>query len=264
VFQFDVVEKKRGAISPGAIIDCGLVSAYIADDGFFLWDGTSSTPIGSQRVNEYFRKRMFPGTESEIIGMFDPLEQVVSWAYCIDNSGVPKERIHYSLPENRWSQSNLAAAWFMSGYDTSYTLEALDAFGSLDDLPFSLDDPSLLGGRVRAVGFTTDGYYGTITGPTLEAIIETGDWQSAPGKRAFINAVRPLVDADSVTCAIGSRQQSLHDPIFYTPDSPRVLDGRCPLRASGRYNRVRTTIAASQTWSRVTGAEVHAAQEGAR
>jgi len=264
VFQLDVVEKKRGAISPGAIVDCGLIAAYIADDGFFLWDGTSSTPIGAQRVNEYFRKRMYPGTEGRINGSFDPLEQVVSWAYCTDGSGILKERLCYSLAENRWTLSNLNGYWFMSGFDVALTLEDLDAYGSLDSLPFSLDDPTLLGGRVRVVGFDTDGAYGTLTGDALEGHLETGDWQSGPGMRAFVNSVRPLVDAGSVSCAVGARQQALSDPIFYTPDSPSVLDGRCPVRTSGRYMRVRTTIAGGQTWSRTTGVEVHAAREGMR
>ncbi len=264
VFQFDVVEKKRGAISPGSIIDCGLLAAYIADDGFFLWDGTSSTPIGAQRVNEYFRKRMFPSTEGNIVGTFDPLEQIVSWAYCTDGSGVLKERLSFSLTENRWTLSDLNGYWFMSGFDISKTLEDLDAYGSLDSLPFSLDDPSLIGGRVRAVGFDTNGFYGTLAGDALPGKIETGDWQSGPGSRVFVNAVRPLTDAINVTCAVGSRQQSLSDPIFYTPDSATVLDGRCPVRVSGRFLRTRTTIAGSQTWSRITGVEASASQEGLR
>lgn len=264
VFQFDVVEKKRGAISPGAIIDAGLIAAYIADDGFFLWDGTSSTPIGAQRVNEYFRKRMYPGTEGSINGAFDPLEQVVSWAYCTDNTGILKERLCFSLTENRWTLSNLSAYWFMSGFDVALTLEDLDAFGPLDSLPFSLDDPTLLGGRVRVVGFDANGAYGTLTGDSLEARIETGDWQAGPGQRAFVNSVRPLVDAESVTCSVGARQQSLADAISYTPDVASVLDGRCPMRVSGRFLRVRSTIAGLQTWSRTTGVEVNAAMEGLR
>lgn len=264
VFQFDVVEKKRGAISPGAIIDAGLIATYIADDGFFLWDGTSSTPIGAQRVNEYFRKRLYPGSEESICGMFDPLEQTVAWSYCTDSTGILKERLVYSLVENRWSLSDLNASWFMSGFDVSYTLEQLNQFGVLDDLPFSLDDPKLLGGRMRLVGFTTGGVYAPLTGATRKASLETGDWQSAAGSRTFVNAVRPMDDAQSGTCAVGVRQQSLSDAISYTPDSPKVFDGRCPVRASGRYLRARRDIAGMQTWSRATGIEVNATAEGLR
>lgn len=264
VFQFDVVEKKRGAIAPGTIIDAGLLAAYIADDGFFLWDGTSSTPIGAQRVNELFRRRLYASTEDQIVGMFDPLDQTVSWAYCTDATGVLKERLTYSLIENRWTLSNLAGRWFMSGFDVGYTLEQLDQFGPLDDLPFSLDDPRLIGGRVRAVGFDENGAYGSLAGDSLPAIIETGDWQSGPGSRAFVNAVRPLVDAQVVTCSVGTRQQAISDPINYTADSAKVLDGKCPMRASGRYLRARTNIAGMQTWSRATGIEVHASAEGLR
>ncbi|SCW56969.1 hypothetical protein SAMN02927924_01431 [Sphingobium faniae] len=264
VFQFDVVEKKRGAIAPGAIIDAGLLAAFIADDGFFLWDGTSSTPIGAQRVNEYFRKRISPGTEGRITGMFDPLDQTVSWAYCTDDSGLLTERLTYSLIENRWTFSDLRGHWFMSGFDIGYTLEQLDQFGPLDTLPFSLDDPKLLGGQPRAVGFDASGNYGALNGGVLEARFETGDWQAAPGSRAFVNAVRPMVDAQTVTCAAGTRQQVLHDPISWTPDCAQATDGRCPMRASGRYVRARTNIPAGQSWTRATGIEVHASAEGLR
>jgi hypothetical protein len=264
IFQFDVVERKRGAISMGSIIDAGLLAAYIADDGFFLWDGTSSTPIGSQRVNEYFRTRLYTGFEEKIVGSFDPLTASLSWAYPTTSDGILNERLFYSLTENRWSRSDLSGSWFMSGFDTGSTLEQLDSFGTLDSLPFSLDDPTLFGGRARSVGFDTDGFYGPLNGDTLAATLETGDWQSAPGKRSFVNAVRPQIDADQVTCAVGARQQSLYDPLGYTPDSPKVLDGRCPLRSSGRFMRFRMNVPGMQTWRRTTGIEASVAGEGRR
>lgn len=264
VFAFDVVEKRRGAISAGCIIDAGLLSAYIADDGFFLWDGTSSTPIGTQRVNEFFRRRLYSGAEDKIVGAFDPLSSTIEWAYPIDSTGILKERLIYSLTENRWARSDLQGYWFMSGFDVGYTLEQLDAFGPLDTLPFSLDDPKLMGGRARAVGFDLNGAYGPLTGDALPGVLETGDWQSGPGMRAFVNAIRPQTDADVVTCAAGVRQQTLNDSIIYTNDAPKALDGKCPMRANGRYMRFRANIAGMQTWTRTTGIEAYLAGEGRR
>lgn len=264
IFQFDLVEKKRGAIAPGCIVDAGLVAAYIADDGFFLWDGTSSTPIGARRVNEYFRRRLYPGSEPTICATFDPLNSLITWAYQTDDTGILKERLMYSLVEDRWTRSDLQGSWFMSGFDTGYTLEQLDAFGPLDTLPFSLDDPKLLGGRARGVGFNASGAYGALTGDTLPAAMETGDWQSEPGKRSFVTAIRPQIDADNVTCSVGTRQQTLADPVAYTADSGKLLDGNCPMRVAGRFARVRSNVAGSQTWSRATGVEAYVMAEGMR
>lgn len=264
VFRFDVVEKKRGAISSRSIIDCGLIAAYIADDGFMLWDGTTSTPIGSGAVNEYFRKRLAPGTEDFIVGAFDPLSATVSWAYRTDGTGLLKERLNYSLTENRWTRSDLSMSWLMSGFDIGYTLESLDEFGPLDSLPFSLDDPKLQGKRFRAVGFDATGNYGPLNGDTMTARLDTGDYESEPGRRSFVNGVRPIVDAPAVTCAVGTRPQSMADALSFTADAPKAIDGSCPLRAAGRYMRFRTVIDGMQTWSRATGLEVPVLVEGAR
>jgi len=264
VFAFGVVEKKRGAIAPGAVIDAGLVAFYIADDGFFLWDGTSSTPIGAGRVDEYFRRRLYPGSADMIVGAFDPLSSSVMWAYPTDSSGTLSEALIYSFTENRWTRSDLRSSWLMSGFDVGQTLEDMDAYGSLEAIPFSFDDPSLLGGNQTVVGFDEDGNYGSLNGATLPGVLETGDWQAAPGMRAFVNAVRPIVDANTVTCAVGVRQQSMADPIVYSSESSRAIDGRCPLRASGRLMRIRQTIAGTQSWTRATGVEASVAAEGRR
>jgi len=264
VFRFDVVEKKRGAISSRSIIDCGLIAAYIADDGFMLWDGTNSTPIGAGAVNEYFRGRLAPGTEDYIVGAFDPLSVTISWAYRTDGSALLKERLSYSLTENRWTRSDLTMSWLTSGFDIGYTLESLDQFGSLDNLPFSLDDPKLQGKRFRAVGFDASGNYGPLNGDALAARLDTGDFESAPGIRSFVNGVRPIVDAPTASCAIGWRPQAMSDPITFTNSSPKALDGNCPLRAAGRYMRFRTNIDGMQSWTRATGLEVPVLAEGMR
>ena len=264
VFQFDVVEKKRGAISAGSIIDAGLVAAYIADDGFFLWDGTSSTPIGTQRVNEYFRSRLTTGSEDRVVGVFDPLSQSVFWAYPTDSTLALNERLIYSLAENRWARSDLRGSYFMAGFDLGYTLDQMSVFGPIDSLTFSFDDPRFLGGRARAVGFDINGVYASLTGDTLTATLETGEWQSAPGAMSFVNAIRPQIDADMTLCATGVRMQSLSDPIAYTPDTAKALDGRCPARSTGRFMRFRTRVPAGQAWRRATGIEVYLAGKGKR
>jgi hypothetical protein len=264
VFTFDTVEKRRGAISPGAVIDAGLIAAYIADDGFFLWDGTSSTPIGSSRVNEYFRSRLTTGAEDRIVGAFDPLSQTVFWAYPTDSTLVLNERLIYSLAQDSWSRSDLQGASFASGFDVGFTLDQMAVFGPIDNITFSFDDPRFLGGRARAVGFDQSGTYSALTGQTLQAQIVTGDWQSAPGSVSYVNAIRPQVDAQDAACAAGVRPQTLADPVAYTDDSAKVLDGRCPMRVSGRFMRFRMTVPANQAWSRTTGLEVYVAGAGKR
>jgi len=264
VFQFDQVEKKRGALAPGCIIDAGLIAAYIADDGFFLWDGTSSTPIGAQRVNTYFRERLYPGGENYITGYFDPLSSTIGWAYPTDATLALNERLIYSLTENRWTRSTLAGAWFMTGFDVGYTLGQMDQFGPIGDIPFSFDDPKLKGGRSRAVGFNTAGAYGGLNGPTLEAVFLTGEWQAKSGSRAFVNALRPVTDAADVTCAAGVKAQMQSDAVAYTSDASRTIDGKCPIRANGRFMRFKMDIAPMQTWAEASAIEASVAAEGRR
>ena len=55
-FGQDYVEKARGCIARNAAVAFGRLIFYVADDGFYAFDGQSSTPIGYGKVDAYFSR----------------------------------------------------------------------------------------------------------------------------------------------------------------------------------------------------------------
>jgi hypothetical protein len=54
VFQLDKVETKRGALAGGSVVQIGDNIAYLSADGFFVFNGQSSIPIGNNKVDDTF------------------------------------------------------------------------------------------------------------------------------------------------------------------------------------------------------------------
>src|SRR5690606_34055770 len=54
VFGFYEVERARGCPAPGSIVHLGAFVFYLGDDGFYLFDGTRSTPIGARKFDKTF------------------------------------------------------------------------------------------------------------------------------------------------------------------------------------------------------------------
>jgi hypothetical protein len=133
-----------------------------------------------------------------------------------------------------------------------------------DTDPLSWDDPTYGGKRPIVAGLDSLNRYGLFNGPFLASSITTGDFQSAPGMRAFVNGVTPIVDAPTVKVAVGHKNQIVSNAVVWQPASSPGVDGVCPQRIDARYMRFRATTDASDVWSRATGIEVDMQAGGAR
>jgi len=100
-------------------------------------------------------------------------------------------------------------------------------------------------------------------GDTLEATMETGDRQLAPGRRALATGVRPLVDTSSAVARIGKREREA-DPRVWDAEMTMQTSGVCPGRSGGRFHRFRVRIPAGTTWTHASGVEVTAQPQGGR
>ena len=54
VFQFDTIEKNRGAFYPNATVSVGRLTFFRSSDGFFVTDGVQVLPIGLNKVDNHF------------------------------------------------------------------------------------------------------------------------------------------------------------------------------------------------------------------
>lgn len=252
VFSFTTVEQGRGAISTGAVVNIGNLDFYIADDGFFAWDGTGSTPIGTGKVDRWFNENVDHTRLEKIVSGYDPVSRCVFWAFPEVGQQSPSAMIAYSLTDGRFSLVRVA----MQQVGASATLPAtLESMPPPDTFIGSFDDPAYAGGRPYFAGVDSLGRYGLFSGLPMASTLTTGDWQSSPGSRSFIQAVRPIVDCTGATVALGSKLQETADSIVWTGATAMGVDGTCPQRLDARYVRFRQLTPANQNWTRAVGVE---------
>lgn len=145
-----------------------------------------------------------------------------------------------------------------STFANAYTSGGVVA-GSLDDLPFSLDDVSTATlPALSAVNASRKA--GFFDGPALEAELLTAE-QSLDGWRININGIRPFTDAPSVFCSAVMRD-TLYGAEMTGIESEMDMDGYCPLLDETRFARARVRIPAGIDWQFVSGVESDISKAG--
>ncbi|MFG5120876.1 hypothetical protein [Methylorubrum sp. POS3] len=272
VFGFTVLEENRGAVSPSAVARVGGRVFFVDRDGFhaFPFAGSTSTPIGAERVNRFFLSRVDPNRIAATLAIRDATGPRMFFAYRL--KGAPAadptvlgEALVYDWLLDRWAgpvtlsiRAGLVAATPATSID--------DIAGSLDDEgQLSLDDATYAGG-VPALGMvTSDNRLALFNGDPLEAEFETPDLRPFLPNRAFARGVRLSSDADDWRAAVGGRESlKASDAPVYARERPPNVEGWSPCRVSARVHRARFRIPAGTTWSYATGVEADVVEEGGR
>lgn len=249
--------EKRGAIARDCVVDLGPYKFFIAEDGFFTWNGTNSAPIADAKVNKYFFSRLEYSRRHRIVGAADLINGCIMWAFPIDTSGALSEIIIYSYRENKWSHSIQTIDYLLSSAASNVTLDELT--DPLESYTISFDDPTLRrGGRARLGAFNQQHAYGLYTGAPMDAIIDTGEYSGPNNRRVTTNGVRPLVDLATPVATVQSaeRDQMIGQPSVFSAAVAQELDGVCPILAEARYTRYRTNLPLGASWEHAVGVEV--------
>lgn len=267
IFQFDEISTNRGALAPKGVTQVGGKIFFLADDGFFVLENDQITPIGNEKVDKYFFNDLEGAYGTRVVCAADPINKVVLWAYPSKEaaSGDPDKVLLYNWGSDRWSIADYTLFSPITFQGLGYTLEDLDTISSnLDAFGVSLDSASLFSTGLLFAAFDTDNKLGAFTGDALEATIETKEITSPfPGARAHCKEVVPIVDASSLTISIGSRERTSDAITFAAPCS--VNDsGIAPVRANGRFVRVRMVIPEAATWTRAQAVDVVLTPQGRR
>ena len=88
VFEFDKVQLQRGCKISGSVASIGRNVFYLSDDGFYVFDGQSSKPIGAEKINRFFLKRVSVKQLCSYECCVDPSRQIVVWSYPSVDSGM--------------------------------------------------------------------------------------------------------------------------------------------------------------------------------
>lgn len=266
IFQFDLIERNRGAFAPQSVIGWGNMVFYLADDGFYLIVGGSpAIPIGAGKVDKTFLADLQTSYGYRINAAIDPTNKLVMWAYPGTGStdGTCNKIVIYNWSVKRWSLvEGVAIECFARYASTGYTLEGLDTVSTdLDALPASLDSRIWTGGAQSLAAFDSDHKLNTFAGTAMDATVDTGEMQLSPGMRSSVLWARPLTDGSAASVALRSRNR-LADTASYGSASTQDSTGICALRSNARYHAARTTT--SGAFNFIQGVELHYTQEGER
>ncbi len=275
IFAFRAVDGAPGCLAPHSIVKGHINSGgamvpvifYLAPDGFYAFNGTSSTGIGANKIDRFFFSDLDPKLSRTVLGSADPVSKLIYWAYSTAASPSLYDRlVVYNWDINRWSYVDLTAAkieWFSQTATVGYTLEELDQFGTLETLPYSLDSEAWVGGTPRFGVFDSSHQMAYLTGNNMAAIVETAESEPQPGRRVFIRNVFPLLDGYNAAVALGLRE---HPAAAVTLKPAVAINswGQCPQRWTGRYIRARLTTPAGATFTHIGGVEIDLIDAGIR
>jgi hypothetical protein len=91
--------------------------------------------------------------------------------------------------------------------------------------------------------------------------METSE-QGTDGRRVFLSGFRPVTDAPSVYGSASYRELVSNTPTSLPEIAMNARTGRCDLRRSTRYTRMKARIPASTAWTFAAGIEPDIRQEG--
>ncbi len=249
VFQFDLLEQERGAYTSGSVIPVGNNVAFLAEDGFFVFDGAQSIPIGRGKIDNWFFSDLNIFYRSNMTGTNYPQQQILVWSYPSNDSGdgTPDSLLFYNYSpsaKTRWSYARVDHKLLLASLGQGYTLEELDNINTnIDLLPFSLDSPAYTGVIKNLAIIDTDLKLALFDGTAYDATIETGEFDLNQPKRTLITSVRPYIDGTgaTVTIQIGGRNLTSETSTFGSTISLNS-SGEAPVRNNNRFQKARIKI----------------------
>lgn len=252
VWERRKVESSRGTKSPYSVIKVGNNIFYydFENNGFFMFDGAQSIPIGENKLNRTFRANLDATYLTRVYAAVDPAKQVIYWAAPVsgNTSGRANQIISYNYSPNaktRWAYCDgLDLEFIYTSLSEGYTLDGLDSVSSdLDALAFSLDSLVWTGQNTILSGFDSSHRQINFTGSALTALLETGEFQVTPGQRSNVIRLRPLVEGSSatVTLQLGTRNNLTESVTWGSAISTDQI-GEFQCRSNARYHRARLNI----------------------
>ena len=247
IFDIERIERGRGPISSGAVIDDGRMTYFIDRDGFYAFDGQQATPIGHGKVNRTIAKRLNTGAVDTIISAAIPGLSVVLWALPLDGATKPNKLIAFSVNDGRFTEIDLEVSAIMETATPGVSWDSEPwASRPLDEEPWASyvwDTPALLGGERTLTMFDGAGRMFYLSGPGLPAVLETQEVAPYEPMVSEWTDPRPVIDEASAgtTVSVGVRSSVASD-IFWGPDTKLNRIGFAPVRERGVYARFRLKV----------------------
>lgn len=269
VFRRDELAPNTGCIASGSIARYQALTFFLSGNGFMVFDGNQAYSIGNEFIDDWFFDNADAGYYDRMSAAIDPNRKLYFVSFTSTNAtgGTPDRILVYNFESKRWTNATQVLDVLFSGISRgAYTLEQLDAFGTMDTLPYSLDSDQWGGSKQNVLaGFDSGHRLVTFDATTFKtATLITGNAQFNQDQRSWITELRPLVDGSSstaITAMIGGRDRLIDTATFTGAVSMNAL-GTIPFRSNYRYQKLRLDITGG--FERAFGIDVRLKKIGRR
>lgn len=245
IFRIDKLPGDVGAVSPESIVQIPGGVAFMDSSGPQIATAQGVLPIGDNKVALTFIASV--GDISAVTGAYDPELRQIVWRK--SNT----ELLIYDLATQEFVPVMESTSFIIRMSNPALTLEDLDAFGTLDSLPYSLDSNAWKGGRPRIAALNQAYKFGFFDGSVLAAEMDTATLTD--NASMLVSWLGSVTDDPDVTLTLGVRDR-LADTVAYKDPSTQTGSGRFPVRGRGKCIVARVNHAAGATWTYDRGIEI--------
>ena len=265
IYQFQQIEGAQGLVAPDSLVTHMGMSYYVGLDGFVAIGPQGSQSIGQDAVDDWFLSNVDIDRVALTIGARDPGRPRIFWLFPTSTSGYVLDHvICYDITLDEWTHAPLQASVIFQAATAGTGLDSLDTnYPDVDAMTVSLDSRIFAGGAPLIAAFDGNHKMSFFTGSNMAATVETAEFQAIPFRRGYVRGIAPLTDASAVTIQV-SKRENLNATATWGSASSLNNQGVAPARSSGRYHRVRASIAAGAPWNDLRGVEIDAVDAGAR
>lgn len=268
-FQRRQISSGIGCSIPGTVQGFNDRAFFWHETGFYQCvSGSAPIPIGDQRVNRYFRKKLASGGDAYVFSAIDPTNSLYIVGFCSsgDSSFLITEMMVFKWDlgaMGEWAHAadgNSYDVLFNGLSSTNTTMEDLDIYGTMEAVPYSLDSPIWVGTGHQLFGaFNSDHYAGWFNGTPLPATVTTTEAEINDGQMTLVRGYRPLVPGAALANISGSilaRNTPADMPASNANSSGKAPNARGLIRAriKGRYHRAEIMVS-DPNWSDLQGIE---------
>lgn len=271
-FGQDYVEKARGCIARNAATPFGRNIFYAADDGFYMFDGQQSVPIGYGKVDNYFTRNLNYAFRHKVCVGIDYQRKLAVFGFPAGGSQQISELLMFSMQDGRWTHDVLDLEFLFDSPAEPFTVDNFSLLFPANDLdgvinPNDIDSAVFDDRRIRLAAWQTGNHrMGLFTGTNRAATIDTKEFELASGNRARLTEFWPLGDMaqGDISMSAGFRRALPGTGIAFTNPTQMNRVGFCPQRIDARFLRGRALLTAGTSWRRMEGVEYTATPTGRR
>jgi hypothetical protein len=265
IFTFVKIHEKRGAKSPYSIASRGDIT-FFADEGSIFQMGAdgSIADIGFERVSRTIFGQV-ASSEHRGNGWGDrPVLFPLLPDMDLTGSGTYTNILVYDWLLQKWTITEQVNTGIFPSATAGYTLEGLDAIGTLDALPYSLDSKVWQGGAPVLAAFDSSYRLGFFNGQAKEARITTQEMGDTTGMVTRVNAILPVIDTAAALVSIGKRFRRGDNFVWSAEAAQSTNTGIARKNSRARYHRFKVRIPASTVWLHAQGVDIKSAPAGSR